>query len=134
MKKEALSDIAILVLRIGLALVFFYFGVDKFINLQGNAAVASSLGVPINTIFFTIFYGVIEVVVGAFLMLGLFSRITAAVGAGMLISTLLAFWFKMQIFLPRDVGLLGAAIFLLINGGGRIGLDRYIRVKGVFEG
>lgn len=133
MKKEALSDIAVLVLRIGLAIVFVYFGVDKFLNLQGNAEIISSIGVPINAIFFTIFYGIVEVVVGSFLILGLFTRITAGVAAAMLTVTLLSFWIKLSIFIPRDVGLLAIAVFLMLNSGGRIGLDKYIRVKGIFE-
>ena len=134
MKKEALSDFGALILRIGLAFVFFYFGIDKFIHLEANAAIIRSFAfVPVNATIFTIFNGVLEVMVGTFLVLGLFSRITAGIASVMLTSIILVFWFKQHIFLQRDIGLLAIALFLLLNGGGRFGFDRYVRVKGIME-
>ena len=127
MAKDTLSDVAVLILRIGLASVFIYFAIDKFANIQANASIISSIGVSLNPVFVTISYGILEILIGTFLLIGLFTRITAGIGAVMLLSTIFTFWLKLQTFLPRDIGLLGAAIFLLINGGGNIGLDRYVR-------
>ena len=134
MKKEALSDIGVLFLRFGLAFVFFYFGLDKFIHMQANASTIASLGfAPFNPTFFTIFQGILEIMIGTFLVLGLFTRIAAGAASFILTAIILVFWFKQHIFLERDVGLLAMALFLLLNGGGRLGLDRYVRVRGMLE-
>ncbi len=134
MKKEALSDVGVLILRVGLGFVFLYFGIDKFLHLEANAALVKSFGfIPINATFFTIFYGVLELIIGAFLFLGLFTRIAAGLATFMLASIILTFWFNQHTFLVRDVGLLSIALFLLLNGGGRLGFDRYVRVRGLME-
>ena len=71
--------------------------------------------------------------IGTFLVLGLFTRIAAGAASFILTAIILVFWFKQHIFLQRDVGLLAMALFLLLNGGGRLGLDRYVRVRGMLE-
>ena len=132
MRKEALSDIASLILRIGLAFVFLYFGIDKLVNLQTNASLITSLGIS-NSIFFTIAYGLAELLIGSFLLLGLFSRLIAIIASMMLLLVIVLFWFKLHIFIPKNIGLLAAMIFLALNGGGRIGLDKFIRFRRVWE-
>lgn len=134
MKKEQLSDIAVLVLRIGLGAVFLYFGINTLIHLQASAEVITALGISINPVFLIILYSILKVVIGAFFIIGLFTRITGFVATVMLAVTMILFWGKLQIFVPRDMGIIAAAIFLIINGGGRIGLDSYVRVRKVFEG
>jgi len=132
MRKEALSDFASFILRIGLAFVFFYFGLDKFIHLQTNIAIINSFGMS-NAFLLTIFYGVAEILVGTFLFLGLFVRLTAVFASVMLAGILLLFWFKLHIFIPRDIGLLATTLFLALNGGGRISLDKFIRFRRIHE-
>ncbi len=132
MRKEALSDFASFILRIGLAFVFFYFGLDKFIHLQTNVAIINSFGMS-NAFLLTIFYGVAEILVGTFLFLGLFVRLTAVFASVMLAGILLLFWFKLHIFIPRDIGLLATTLFLALNGGGRISLDKFIRFRRIHE-
>ncbi|MBU2497174.1 MAG: DoxX family protein [Nanoarchaeota archaeon] len=132
MRKGALSDIASLILRVGLAFVFLYFGIDKLVNLQANAVLVSSLGIT-NPIYFTIFYGLAELLVGSFLLLGLFSRLVAIVASAMILIVIIMFWIKLQTFIAKDVGLLAAMILLALNGGGRIGLDKFIRFRRAWE-
>ena len=132
MRKEALSDFASFILRIGLAFVFFYFGLDKFIHLQTNVAIINSFGMS-KAFLLTIFYGVAEILVGTFLFLGLFVRLTAVFASVMLAGILLLFWFKLHIFIPRNIGLLATTLFLALNGGGRISLDKFIRFRRIHE-
>lgn len=132
MRKEALSDLASLVLRIGIAFVFFYFGLDKFINLQANMAIVNAIGMS-NAFFLTIFYGIVEILVGFALLIGLFVRLTAVIASVMLAAIILLFWLKLHIFVPRDIGLLATLLFLVLNGGGRISLDKFIRFRRIHE-
>lgn len=132
MKNRLISDISYLLLRLGLGFVFLYFGSDKLINLEGNAAIISSIAtslIPFNAKIFTILYGIVEILVGSALILGFFVKIVASLATIMISLTLLIFWLKMNIFLPRDIALITISIFLIINGGGRLNLDKFIRWK-----
>ncbi len=127
MKKEFIG-ISTFILRIGLAIVFLYFGLDKFINLEANINIIKSIGfIPINIKFFTIFFSVIEILVASFLILGLFTRITAIVASLMILTIFLTFWFLFNDLIIRDIGLLAAAVSLAITGSDVISIDKIIK-------
>jgi len=132
MRKEALSDFASLILRIGIAFVFFYFGLDKFIHMQANINIIDSLGIP-NALLCTIFLGILYILIGAGFLIGLFVRLIAIIASIVFVLTIILFWFKLHIFIPRDIGMLAALLFLVLNGGGRISLDKFVRFRRIWE-
>ena len=127
MKKD-FRDISSFILRIGLAIVFLYFGLDKFINLEANINIIRSFSfIPIDIKFFTVFYGVIEILVASFLILGLFTRITAIIASLMILTIFLMFWILFNDLIIRDIGLLAIAISLAITGSEIWSIDRIIK-------
>ena len=127
MKKEFI-DLSSFILRIGLAIIFLYFGLDKFINLEANINVIKTFSfIPINIKVFTISYGLVEILIASFLILGLFTKIIAIIASLMILTIFLAFWFLLNDLIIRDIGLLTAAISLAITGSDFLSIDRIIK-------
>ena len=108
-----------LVLRFGLAIVFFWFGVDKFLHpdywLQAWVpdwvlTMIQSLGVTGTQ--FIIINGIFEVLIGLSLVTGVFMRLFSAVGILFLIGITL--FLGVTEITVRDIGIVGGllAIFL----------------------
>ena len=125
---EQLRPLALLLLRCGLALVFVFHGYPK---LFGKTALFVSaferLGLPG---FFVYITGVIEVVGGAMLLLGLYTRVAAVL---LLVDMTAAMWkynFSEGIYavseyeLPLVLGL--AVLALATTGAGTLSLDHLI--------
>lgn len=102
-------------LKLGLATVFLWFGVDKFFhpNYWIDAWIPASVlsfvsNFGINEIQFTYLNGIFEVVVGLSLLTGVFSRIFASLAVLFLVLIILFIGFNEVIV--RDIGLIGGLV------------------------
>jgi uncharacterized membrane protein YphA (DoxX/SURF4 family) len=105
-------------LRISLGVVFFTYGIGKFQNdywARSIAAMSFFEHLPWSTLWSVRAIGLLEVCTGIGLMLGWRIRIWAAMAAVMLIGILCLLHFQ-EI---RDLGLLGAAVFLYSYRGAK---------------
>jgi putative oxidoreductase len=113
-------------LRIGLAALFLYAGIVKFTDLETMAGFFGTLGfpAPMATL---IFVAAVETLGGAALLLGLYTRIAAALLAIILVvasvvtfnaSDMTSMGMTMQL-----VALIGALLSLLFSGPGKWSLD-----------
>ncbi len=126
---ETLQPVALLLLRLGLALVFLYHGYPKlFGDTAKFVAAFEGLGLPW---YFVYIAGVIEVLGGVMLALGLFTSIA---GLFLLLDMCAAMWkynFNEGIYAVREYELplvLGlAALAVATTGPGPFSLDRLIR-------
>ncbi|HXK40691.1 MAG: hypothetical protein A3F15_01910 [Candidatus Wildermuthbacteria bacterium RIFCSPHIGHO2_12_FULL_40_12] len=105
-------------LRLGLAVVFIWFGVDKFLNPQywlsawipqGALSVASRVGVSGMDVVYA--SGVFELLVGASVLSNIFIKIFSVLALIFLVAVLLTFGISEVII--RDVGLMGGFLSLL---------------------
>ncbi|OGM98326.1 MAG: hypothetical protein A2915_04435 [Candidatus Yanofskybacteria bacterium RIFCSPLOWO2_01_FULL_41_34] len=106
------------VLRIGLAIVFFWFGIDKFFhpNYWINAWVPQSVSLfaanfnirPIDIIYIS---GVFEVLVGISLITNIFVPLFSSLAVLFLASIM--FFLGFSEILVRDIGLAGALLSLV---------------------
>ena len=106
-------------LKIGLAAVFLWFGVDKFFhpNYWIDAWVPANVllfvnNFGINEIQFTYLNGIFEVVVGLSLLTGVFSRMFAFLATLFLCTVILFIGFNEVIV--RDVGLIGGLMAIAL--------------------
>lgn len=108
-----------LILRIGLAVVFLWFGVDKFIQPQYwiNAWVPQTVidvvgksGLSAQDFIHLI--GILEVLIALSLITGFFARYFSAAGACFLVVVVLSSGFNEVLI--RDIGLNGALIALAV--------------------
>ncbi|MCF7916774.1 MAG: DoxX family protein [Candidatus Omnitrophica bacterium] len=120
--------IAILVLRVSLGVVFLIFGIGKFQNDLWAQTIKSmeifqNLPWEISISIFAI--GILEVAIGLLLIVGLFTRLAA----GLAILSLLIILCLLSFQEIRDIGLLGAAVYLLIAKEKVWGIDWLIRKR-----
>jgi uncharacterized membrane protein YphA (DoxX/SURF4 family) len=108
-----------LALRIGLAIVFLWFGIDKFIQPQYwlDAWVPSFVqnfasGIHIGGRDLINLIGIFEVIVALSLLTGFFMRYFAVAAAVFLVSIIAIHGFNEVII--RDIGLVGALIAIII--------------------
>lgn len=119
---ERYQSYAPLLIRVGLGLVFVYFGIDKFLRpevWEGWIPPFIKASVPSAT--FLTMSGVIEIVLGTMLIVGLLTRYAALLVAFFLVGVLATF--GADDITGRDVGLLGAALSLVLTGSGEKSLD-----------
>lgn len=105
-------------LRLGLAVVFIWFGVDKFLNPQywlsawipqGALTIASKFGLGGTDIVYS--SGVLELLVGASVLSNIFIKIFSVLALIFLATVLFAF--GISEVLVRDIGLMGGLLALL---------------------
>ena len=125
-------------MRVGLGAVFLTFGlwkisspVDWIIFTPGWLAGALEGVDSIDPYGFLRLLGFVEAVLGAQVLLGLFTKAAAALSALGLIGILAHVGFD-QIGV-RDLGLLGLAISLSLAGGGQWSLDRWLESEPASE-
>jgi len=111
-----------LALRLGLAIVFIYFGIGKLMHdiwFETIKAMPlfSFFGSGIDYFIYSI--GVIEITIGLALMIGFKTKIFAALASLQLITILILLKFG-EI---RDIGLLAASIALFFSGSDFLSLD-----------
>jgi len=120
-------DVAVLILRIGIAVPFIYAGLGKFGMTQKMVqGMFMMVGFPAGTAAaLTTLFGALEVLAGLFILLGLLTRFSAL--WMVIVLVLAASFFKLDFTqgpaIWKDPGLLGASLALLIYGGGKYSVD-----------
>lgn len=107
------NKIAFTILRISLGVVFLIFGIGKLqddIWAQTIKSMEIFQGLPWDVSITVFLIGVSEITIGAFLTLGVFTRVFSAVASLQLLTIL----FLLQFQEIRDIGLLGAAVFMAL--------------------
>ncbi len=125
---EKLKSYSPIILRIGLALVFLWFGFNQITDPTSwygfvPDSVSTITGLTIARIVFL--NGLFEIIAGTALAFGLFTR----VAAGLLFLHILdiAFIVGLDSIGIRDLGLSVATFVIFLNGMDRATLDHYIR-------
>ena len=130
-KKENLKIYAPLVLRLGLAIVFFLFGYQKLsVPEQTRAEIQLLLDIGLGSAAAINYYlGLIELMIAFGFVLGAFIGYLAPLAAFLLFGFFSSFMWKYGInvdpTLFRDIGLLGGALSLWLTGGGALGFDNW---------
>ena len=122
------KDYSIFIIRVGLALVLLWFGIDEIINPEnwfGYVPAWIISIIPISLKLFIIFNGIFEIFIGALLLIGFKTRIIALISALHLLSITLSIGYN-DIAI-RDFGLMLMAISLIFSGAGILSLDNKIK-------
>ncbi len=131
MEQNKKLDIALLILRIGLAAVFILFGYQKLSNPSQTTAeiqlLLNFLGLAAAAAI-NFYLGLTEIIVASALAIGIrvkfFGVIAAALTASFLTSFLVKFGLSINPDLYRDVGLTAIGIALAILGAGLYSWDK----------
>lgn len=126
MKKK----IAFLLLRVSIGVVFLKFGIGKFQGDYWTRTIKTmeffqQLPIDVNTTVWIV--GIVEVLTGICLITGLFTKIFSALATIQLISILVLLKFSPI----RDVGLLGAALYISLVEEKSFGIDYLLNKKKV---
>ena len=117
------QDLSFLILRIGLSIIFLYFGIWALKDPSGQAAIwlnpkmEAIITSMVSPKTFMLFLGVAQVAVAAGCMLGIYARVASA-GAVLLLAGIIVNLGFNDIAL-RDFAILTGHLFLVINGGGK---------------
>jgi uncharacterized membrane protein YphA (DoxX/SURF4 family) len=125
---EKSKQYAPLILRIGLALVFLWFGVNQIIDPISwvgyiPSFITTLTGMTAGSIVF--YNALFEIIAGTMLLLGLFTRVVALVLFLHLLD--IAFTVGLDSIGIRDLGLAVATFVIFLNGMDWLTLDQYIR-------
>ena len=126
-----LKPYAPLIVRLGLALVFFLFAYQKLsIPEQTSAEIQILLDLGLGSAAAINYYlGLMEMIIALGLVLGVHVRFVSGLAALSLVGILVAFLRKygasVDPNLYRDVGLLGAALSLWLTGAGPLSWDNW---------
>lgn len=123
------KNYAPVVLRISLALVFLYFGISQAIapdNWTGYlpSFMTNTIITPTNIV---VMNGIMEIVLGIFLAIGLYTKFASLVLGIHLIGIALTIGFNPKGV--RDLGLAAATLSLFCSGAGPWSIDNKHRVK-----
>ena len=120
-----------LFLRVVLGAILLYHGIPKVLNIAGTVSFFGFMGLPLPSLLVYIAV-LVEVVGGALLIAGLFTRFAA-------LGVLLQFLVILLLKVPKGVGSLNAyefdllifavAFALLVEGGGKFGLEKLLLKK-----
>lgn len=119
MNKTALGR---LLLRIGLSGVFLWFGIDKFIHPDIWVNYIPGwfpMLIPVSA--FILLMGVVESLIGLFVLIGFYTRICASIAALMMIPIIISLGYN-EIGV-RDFGILMLAVGIAALGAGEFSLD-----------
>jgi len=123
------TDLALLILRVGLAIVFFLFGFHKLASpSQTTAEIQLIVNLGLGAVSAINYYmGLVEVIIALGLIVGIKTKLMGLVSAFLTASFLASFLVKFGISinpdLYRDVGLTAIGIAIFLSGGGRWSLD-----------
>ena len=110
------------IIRIGLALVLLWFGIDEIINPQNWFGYFSQwLALPFSLETFFLLNGIFEVIIGILLLMGLYTRVVAFISAFHLLAVTIALGYNDVAV--RDFGLTLMAVSLVFSGAGVLSLD-----------
>jgi len=131
--KETSSNSANFFIRLAVGLIFFTQGILKYTDPKMGVERFTRIGFP-HPYFTAHFVGAFEIVCGALVLIGLFTRL-AAVPLLIIICTAIAttkipelshanqgFWFMVS-DARTDFAMLCSLVFLLISGAGRLSID-----------
>lgn len=109
-------------MRVGLGIVFFTFGIGKFSNdiwVETIRNMDFFIRLPWNVNISVALVGITEVLTGAALIIGLFTRFFAFAATAQLIGILILLKFGET----RDIGLLGMALYMALIKEDSFGVD-----------
>ena len=115
MREHITKNIGLVILRVALGIVFLLFGIGKFQNdiwAQTIKGMELFQSLPWEADLSVIIIGVIELITAVCLIIGFYTRVFAIVASLQLIGILILLNFQ-QI---RDIGLLGATLYLALAG------------------
>ena len=118
------KDYSVFIIRIGLALVLLWFGIDEIRNPENWFSYFPQALIPLLPFDLNLFFilnGIFEVVVGSLLLIGFKTRIVAFIAALHLLSITLSLGYNDVAI--RDLGLMLMAVSLIFSGAGRFSLD-----------
>ena len=120
---ETMQKYAPVVLRWGMALIFFWFGVNQILNpIQWTSYLPTwTAGLPISSIRFVLMNGWFEIVGATLLVLGVYTRLTAFLLSAHLFG--IAFTMGLDAIGMRDVGLAIATGVVFLQGAGPLSVD-----------
>ena len=127
---ENLRKLYVPILRISIGLALTFLAVyEKMLNPHASELVVQKYNltsaIAVSPEMWVFSVGIIEVVVGIFLLIGFKTRLTSAIAFAVLVLTF--FYFKEDIF--SHVTLFGTLSVLFITGGGAFSVDRYLERK-----
>lgn len=127
---ENLRKLYVPILRISIGLALTFLAVyEKMLNPHASELVVQKYNltsaIAVSPEMWVFSVGIIEIVVGIFLLIGFKTRLTAAIAFAVLVLTF--FYFKEDIF--SHVTLFGTLSVLFITGGGAFSVDRYLERK-----
>jgi len=120
-----MNKYGLLLLRIGLGGVFLWFGIDKFIHPDiwvNYIPQWFPMLIPVGT--FILLMGIVESLIGFFVLIGFYTRTAAAIAALMLIPIIVSLGYN-EISV-RDFGLLMLAVGIAVLGAGDFSMDAQI--------
>jgi uncharacterized membrane protein YphA (DoxX/SURF4 family) len=125
---EKLKQYAPIILRIGLAGVFLWFGINQIIDPLSwvgyiPSFITNLTGITASSVVF--YNALFEIIAGTMLLLGLFTRVVALVLFLHLLD--IAFTVGLDSIGVRDLGLAVATFAIFLNGMDWLTLDHYIR-------
>ncbi|MCH7876846.1 MAG: DoxX family protein [Thaumarchaeota archaeon] len=130
---ENKSAASLLVIRIGIAFVFFWAGYGKVSDPAGVGMMLNNMvGIqPEMATSMALMIGVLEIVSGALVLSGLLTRPAAIFQTAILIGSMVMFGFDFTTgpTIWKDPAILGVAIGLVIYGSGKFGIDFLISKK-----
>jgi uncharacterized membrane protein YphA (DoxX/SURF4 family) len=111
------------IIRLGLAIVFLWFGISKILQPESWIAWLPTWieQLPISTTTHLILQGIAEAILGVLLLLGLFTRLAAAIAAILLVAVIITIGYN-DIAI-RDLAILSIAIALFFNKHNPLSLD-----------
>ena len=124
------EDLGLLALRLGIAGVFVWFGISKFIAPFSWVKWMPSWflnSLPITQNAFIYIMGGFEVIVGIFILMGYFTKIAAALAALQLLGIIVSI--GVNEITTRDLGLLFLAIGIGLLGPGALSIDRKKEIR-----
>lgn len=127
---EKLRKLYVPILRISIGLALTFLAVyEKILNPHASELVVAKYNltsaIAVSPEMWVFSVGVIELVVGLFLLVGFKTRLTSAIAFAVLVVTF--FYFKEDIF--SHVTLFGSLSVLFITGGGIWSIDKYIQKR-----
>lgn len=128
-KKENLKIYAPLILRLGLAIVFFLFGYQKLsVPEQTRAEIQLLLDIGLGSAAAINYYlGLFELIIAFSFVFGAFIKYLAPLAAFLLFGFFSSFMWKYGLSVDptlfRDIGLLGGALSLWLTGSGVFSFD-----------
>lgn len=137
MLSERLSrygEYAPLILRVAVGIIFLAHGLAKFGDLQGVAQMFGGMGMPAPGLMVAL-VAAVETLGGAALILGIGTRIAAVLLSTVLLVAIVKVKSSVGLIAPMgaplpgaelDLALLAACVVLILQGSGRLSLDKVV--------